>query len=71
MSLDQQINWFAAALAVETVIILLAVLLALAVMVEARWWRRRALKADPALALLDDGEPPFVGRLLDLWRAAL
>jgi hypothetical protein len=68
MSFDQQLRFLAAMLTIEAVMLAAALALAIFLMIEARWWRAQAVKRDPALALLDDAEPPLVGRWLRRWR---
>lgn len=70
MSYDQIINLLGALIPVLALIAVLAVGMAALALGEARYWRRRAIKADPALAV-ETAAPGFVERFYDGVREAM
>ena len=67
MSYAQMIALGEALLIVQAVALAAALALAVVAIIEARWWKRAALRRDPTLAGLED-RLPFLDGLLDRYR---
>lgn len=71
MTDEQLITFGETLLAMQAVALTAAIALAVFAVLEARWWKRLALRNDPALADLDSNLPPFIDGLLDRYRKAM